>query len=271
MASTENKMVNLLARAAAFAPSDRFSLIANTVFNNYTEIYTFATSNPTAYAGAIVSALNDETNGNVVYPKGAYYIASWGEGAEVLQVGKETDLSKYYTKTETDNAITTKINDALGTVYKYKGSLSKLPNIEEDGSVKTNPNWTGYNTGDVYNITIDVRLKPYNYTDNNFENNAIIYPMGTNFAFVKGEGNIQPHWDALGGVMNLSDYMKTPKGGNTGQILTKTDNGYDWANAPQSASISEKDNVATIIAGSTSTNVYNTTAIDNWLSWNEIE
>ena len=65
--------------------------------------------------------------------------------------------------------------------------------------------------------------------------------------------------------------MKTPQGGNTGQILTKTDNGYGWENAPQSASISEKDNVATIIAGSTSTNVYNTTAIDNWLSWNEIE
>lgn len=262
MASTENKKVNLLARAAAFAPSDRFSLIANTVFNKYSEILTFATNNQTAYAGAIVSALKDETIGNVDYPKGAYYIASWGEGAEVLQVGKETDLSNYYTKNEVDSKIS--------SVYRYKESSNTLPNIDENGSVTPDANWNGYNTGDVYNITVGVKLKPYNYTDNKFEDNAIIYPVGTNFAFVKGEGNILSHWDALGGVMDLSDYMKTPSGGTTGQILTKTDNGYDWANAPQSASVTVKDNVATITAGTSSTDVYNTTAIDNWLSWVDI-
>lgn len=262
MASTENKKVNLLARAAAFAPSDRFSLIANTVFNNYSEILTFATNNQTAYAGAIVSALNDETIDNVVYPKGAYYIASWGEGAEVLQVGKETNLSNYYTKTEVDSIVS--------SVYRYKKSEVSLPYIDENGNVTTDAEWSTYSTGDVYNITTAQTLKPYNYTDNKFEDKAIIYPAGTNFAFVKGEGNILSHWDALGGVMDLSDYMKTPKNGTTGQILTKTDNGYEWADAPQSASITVKDNVTTITAGSSSTDVYNTTVIDNWLSWVDI-
>ena len=205
MASIVNDNYKLTGWGTAFAITGRFPLQANTVFDDYSKILEFATTNGTAYAGAIVSALQDTTIGTMVYPKGAYYIASWGEGAEVLQVGKEIDLSKYYTKTETDAAITTKINDALGTVYKYKGSLNALPNIDENGNVITDADWTGYSNGDVYNITVSVKLKPYNYTDNNFENNAIIYPAGTNFAFVKGEGDIQSHWDALGGVMDLSE------------------------------------------------------------------
>lgn len=93
MASIENKEVSLIARGSQFAPSDRFSLAANTVFDNYSKILEYATSSGTAYAGAIVGALKDEVIGDVTYKKGAYFIASWGEGAEVIKVGTDTDLS----------------------------------------------------------------------------------------------------------------------------------------------------------------------------------
>lgn len=141
MASTENKKVNLLARAAAFAPSDRFSLIANTVFNNYSEILNFATKNQTAYAGAIVSALNDQTIGDTVYSKGAYYIASWGEGAEVLPVGKDTDISGLVSKDLTiagldlqDSITKAELQGALGlNTTNLAGEANVIEEVQVNG------------------------------------------------------------------------------------------------------------------------------------------
>ena len=276
MASIVNDNYQLTGWGSAFATTGRFPLQANTVFNNYSDILTFATTNGTAYAGAIVSALNDYTIGDEVYPKGAYYIASWGEGAEVLLVGKESDLSDYYTKTQVDKTLEsyytkTQVDGIITSVYKYQGSLSSLPNIDDNGAVTGDADWDSYENGFVYNITTTQTLKPYDYTNKRYYDSAIIYPAGTNFAFVDANAtdNTPEHWDALGGVMDLSGYMKTPIGGTAGQILTKTNDGYGWEDAPQTAQVSESNNIATITAGGTTT-VYNTTAIDNWLSWNEI-
>ena len=192
-----------------------------------------------------------------------------GDGTDIRELGKtsyigqiltvyETDTTKVYvinanrTLTEITNqtpssdtwATKTYVDNVVTGLFKFKGSAESLPTTDNS-------------EGDVWNITGELEL------------NSIKYPSGTNFVWVVDKETKEGHWDALGGVMDLSGYMKTPTGGNTGQILTKTDDGYGWEDAPQTAQVSESNNIATITAGGTTT-VYNTTAIDNWLSWNEI-
>jgi hypothetical protein len=84
--------------------------------------------------------------------------------------------------------------------------------------------------------------------------------------------------------MDLSGYMKTPTGGTTGQILTKTDDGYNWADAPTSTTITGSTNKVSdtntpesyTISGKNTSNtdtsgiVYSKDAVDNWLSWVDI-
>ena len=193
-----------------------------------------------------------------------------GDGTDIRELGKtsyigqiltvyETDTTKVYvinetrTLTEITNqspssdtwATKTYVDNVVTGLFKFKGSAESLPTTDNS-------------EGDVWNITGELELK------------GIKYPSGTNFVWVVDKDTKVGHWDALGGVMDLSGYMKTPTKGTTGQILTKTDNGYGWEDAPQTAEVSESDNVATITAGDNSTKVYNTTAIDNWLCWNEI-
>lgn len=82
-----------------------------------------------------------------------------------------------YTKPQVDAAISA----ALGSVYKYKGSVdsySKLPS-------------TGLTAWDVYNVVASYGS----------------YPAGTNWAWTGTE------WDALGGTVDLSNYV-------TNSILT---------------------------------------------------
>lgn len=207
MAGIQNYNAAKVAWVAQYAPANRFSLEADKVFDTYDKLYATVLTSPTMYAGNVVSVIQDWT-GNAAtptstdpttfktYKKGIYYVASYGTDAEIIYVGNSTE---YYSKAEIDTKIS--------IVYKYQGSLSRLPNIDAvTGEINSNA-WTGYKNGDVYNITSRQTLMPYNKVEGKFEN-AVIYPAGTNFAFVEAtysEGDnpaiVTPaHWDALGGV-----------------------------------------------------------------------
>lgn len=90
MASINNNVLKTVGWATQFDPTNRFPLEANKIFDDYSKIVEFATTSSNAYAGSIVAALKDYTNPdtNQLYPKGAYFIASYGEGAEVIKIGQ---------------------------------------------------------------------------------------------------------------------------------------------------------------------------------------
>lgn len=83
-----------------------------------------------------------------------------------------------YTKGEVNN----KINAAVSSVYKVKGSCAyaQLPS-------------TGNVEGDVWNVT--------DSHDN--------IPAGTNYVWIATNGSVAAHWDPLGGTVDLSTYATT--------------------------------------------------------------
>ncbi len=86
----------------------------------------------------------------------------------------------------------TYIDTELATVYTYKGSVADMTALQ----AVSNPE-----VGDVYNVVAAVgQPGDENYT-----------PAGTNYAWVgeSSEGAGDAHWDALGGVVDLSNYATT--------------------------------------------------------------
>ena len=89
-----------------------------------------------------------------------------------------------YTKEEVDN----KVDSAVGSVYKMKGSV-------DDASALTA--LTGVVIGDVYNVVAAGTL------------NGEAFEAGSNFVAIKaGAGSQTGMWDKLGGTIDLSAYAK---------------------------------------------------------------
>lgn len=101
-----------------------------------------------------------------------------------------------YTKKEVDD----KVDSAVGSVYKMKGSV-------DDASALTA--LTGVVIGDVYNVVAAGTL------------NGEAFEAGSNFVAIKaGAGNQTKMWDKLGGTIDLSAYAKSADVANT--YATKT-------------------------------------------------
>ena len=98
----------------------------------------------------------------------------------------------------TGGAVYTAINNALGSVYKVKGSYSTLDALE-DGVAEANRK-----EGDVYNIEQEFTLTNKKY------------PAGTNVVWVAeqtiGQLVTAAHWDALGGTIDLSNFATAAQG-----------------------------------------------------------
>lgn len=80
------------------------------------------------------------------------------------------------TEASTDNLLADRswVYSQIGTVYRYKGSVKNYSDLP-----------TNANNGDVYNV----------------ENAYLQYPAGTNYAWNEST------WDALGGIIDLSNYV----------------------------------------------------------------
>ena len=214
--------------------------------------------------------------------------------ADIYQDG---DLN-VYTKSEVDNAITTKISG----VYRFKGSVAsnKLPSADNV-------------TGDVWNVT------------DNFTISGVEYPAGTNVVWTGTE------WDALAGIIDYSnvyapkshthtvnditdlatvaktgsyndltdkptipsiDGLATQESVNTlsgtvgtlstevstikatlstenannGDVLTYNGSTVIWSSVPAGTTINTTDGKSTISVGETSTVVYTSDQVDTLLS-----
>ena len=88
--------------------------------------------------------------------------------------------------------IKTYIDNELSVVYKYKGSVANVAELSEIDDPEV---------GDVYNVV----------AANGEPGDSGYTPAGTNYAWVgeSSEGVGDGHWDALGGVVDLSNYTTT--------------------------------------------------------------
>lgn len=101
-----------------------------------------------------------------------------------------------YTKEEVDN----KVDSAVGSVYKMKGSVDNTLALTA---------LTGVVIGDVYNVVTAGTL------------NGEAFEAGSNFVATKaGAGSQTEMWDKLGGTIDLSAYAKSADVANT--YATKT-------------------------------------------------
>lgn len=92
-----------------------------------------------------------------------------------------------YSKEETESAIDTKVNTAVGGVYKVKGSVA-FASIPTEGMV----------IGDVYNIT-DAFTASAAFIPSE---QGKPYPAGTNIVYTENG------WDVMAGTYDFSDFVK---------------------------------------------------------------
>lgn len=105
---------------------------------------------------------------------------------------KATTLTGYgiadaYTKTETDNAISTAVGQAVAGVYKVKGSV-EFASLPTEGMVP----------GDVYNVS-DAFTAGDTFVTSEVGKS---YPAGTNVCYTENG------WDAMAGTYDFSEYAK---------------------------------------------------------------
>lgn len=114
---------------------------------------------------------------------------------------QKTELGKYAESTQVTSDINSakteleeKINAAVASVYTPKGSttFAELPEPSQETE------------GDVYNVTDEFTVIE---ADKWVEGAGGPYPAGTNVVVVKVEDEYK--WDILGGVVDLTDYVKT--------------------------------------------------------------
>ena len=93
----------------------------------------------------------------------------------------------------TTSSVTTLINQAVSSVYKPKGSVASVAELNKKTAAGA--------AGDVYNVTSAFS------TDTGFvEGSGKTYPAGTNVVLVLVEG--VKKWDVLAGSVDLSNYVQ---------------------------------------------------------------
>jgi hypothetical protein len=110
-----------------FAANDAFPIEANKIFSTLTDATNYVKSNPTAYAGNVISVIYDDTVEN----NGVYFVKSVGANGELVKVGSVVDWNAqegesgyiankpfYFKITETDYVHTAELE------YDYSSSIS---------------------------------------------------------------------------------------------------------------------------------------------------
>ena len=101
-----------------------FSLEANKIFESYKAALTFVRTKPAAYVGSVITVKAPSTIDGVTYPAGVYNVTAVGENGALEKVGKDTDLSGYYNKTEVDELV-----EELDTAVGKKADKTAVQNV----------------------------------------------------------------------------------------------------------------------------------------------
>lgn len=117
------------------------------------------------------------------------------------ELGKKANSADVYTKAQADSAITAKVNAAVASVYRVKGTKATIAEVTALTNVKC---------GDVWNVTAEFTLS------------GKTYPAGTNVVALADKSAADAaNWDALGGTVDLAGHTAEMKSWANGQFAGK--------------------------------------------------
>ena len=117
------------------------------------------------------------------------------------ELGKKANSEDVYTKSQADSAITAKVNAAVASVYRVKGTKATIAEVTALTNVKC---------GDVWNVTAEFTL------------GGKKYPAGTNVVALADKSAADAaNWDALGGTVDLAGHTAEMKSWANGQFAGK--------------------------------------------------
>lgn len=117
------------------------------------------------------------------------------------ELGKKANSADVYTKAQADSAITAKVNAAVASVYRVKGTKATIADVTALTNVKC---------GDVWNVTAEFTL------------GGKKYPAGTNVVALADKSAADAaNWDALGGTVDLAGHTVEMKSWANGQFAGK--------------------------------------------------
>lgn len=117
------------------------------------------------------------------------------------KLGAKANSADVYTKVQADSAITAKVNAAVASVYRVKGTKATIAEVTALTNVKC---------GDVWNVTAEFTL------------GGKKYPAGTNVVALADKSAADAaNWDALGGTVDLAGHTAEMKSWANGQFAGK--------------------------------------------------
>lgn len=117
------------------------------------------------------------------------------------ELGKKANSADVYTKAQADSAITAKVNAAVASVYRVKGTKATIAEVTALTNVKC---------GDVWNVTAEFTL------------GGKKYPAGTNVVALADKSAADAaNWDALGGTVDMAGHTAEMKSWANGQFAGK--------------------------------------------------
>lgn len=162
----------------------------------------FKTSNTSAIAAKadksyVDTELKKKADAADVYTKSQVYT----KGETDTKLGAKANSADVYTKAQADSAITAKVNAAVASVYRVKGTKATIAEVTALTNVKC---------GDVWNVTAEFTL------------GGKKYPAGTNVVALADKSAADAaNWDALGGTVDLAGHTAEMKSWANGQFAGK--------------------------------------------------
>ena len=141
--------------------------------------------------------ISSKANSADVYTKTQVYT----KGETDTKLGTKANSADVYTKAQADSAITAKVNAAVASVYRVKGTKATIAEVTALTNVKC---------GDVWNVTAEFTL------------GGKKYPAGTNVVALADKSTADAeNWDALGGTVDLAGHTQEMKTWANGQFAGK--------------------------------------------------
>lgn len=152
---------------------------------------------PVYHKSVVDTKLGTKANSADVYTKTQVYT----KGETDTKLGTKANSADVYTKSQADSAITAKVNAAVASVYRVKGTKATIAEVTALTNVKC---------GDVWNVTAEFTL------------GGKKYPAGTNVVALADKSAADAaNWDALGGTVDLAGHTAEMKSWANGQFAGK--------------------------------------------------
>lgn len=152
---------------------------------------------PVYHKSVVDTKLGTKANSADVYTKTQVYTKNETD----TKLGTKANSADVYTKAQADSAITAKVNAAVASVYRVKGTKASFGEVAQLTNVKC---------GDVWNVTSEFTLS------------GKTYPAGTNVVALADKSAADPtNWDALGGTVDLAGHTAEMKSWANGQFAGK--------------------------------------------------